>query len=390
MVGVLRVNPVGVVVHMAFVVANVLPGFASIEGYGSVSVDRINLVGVFGIGVQLTIILSAAVIVTHFFERSATVGGTVKTAFAVGSLEHHVNNVGIGRRNGNGHAAFVHGRNAVSKLFPGFAAVGSFVISRLRASCHSAELPSAVLFGPGINHIGVTRFKAHIGYAGVFRNVEHFFPGFATICCFVQAAVTTRAPGRTFGSHIHHVGVARVDKDFANVLRIFQPHVFPSFSIIGGFPYTVSITQRPLIIIFAGAGPNHVVVIGVHSQAPHRIGAIMVENGFKGGAVIVGAPNAARSSRHKKAAVVVRVNSKIGNAPGSKSRTDTAPFQAAENRGFQCALCRSRGFFLFGFGCSRKAAKGDKSCQQNKQEFSRKMIIHIITILNLVNDLFSG
>jgi hypothetical protein len=139
-----------------------------------------------------------------------------------------------------------------------------------------------------------------------------------------------------------------VNGDHPDLARFFQPHIFPGLAAVGSFIDAISIAQCTLMVIFACAGPDNVVVPGIHRKAADRICAIIVEDRFERIAVIGSFPDVAAGDTHEIFVMIVRIYGKVGNTARGKGRPDTAEFQPANIAGFN-GICDDRIFLFFFF-----------------------------------------
>src|SRR5207249_880735 len=81
---------------------------------------------------------------------------------------------------------------------------------------------AVALVGRRIDDAGIERVELHVAGAGPVVDVEHLLPRLAAVARAIDAAVAARRPQRALRGHEHHVGVARIDRDLADVLRALQ------------------------------------------------------------------------------------------------------------------------------------------------------------------------
>ena len=189
---------------------------------------------------------------------------------------------------------------------------------------------ATTLLGSSEHDIRISRVEQHVIHPRIFTDIQNLFPGLAAIFRAVKPAVAARAPDGAFGCNEYQVGIARVNCDHADLTGFFQSHVFPGFAPVGGFIDPISVAECTLVVIFAGAGPDYVVVSRVHCQASDRIRSILVEDGLERIAVIGSFPDVSAGNSHEIFVMVVGIYGKVGNAARGKSRPDAAQFQAAD------------------------------------------------------------
>ncbi len=228
-VGVVGVDPQGVVVDVLLLLPDPVEGLAAVEGDLEEGVHAVDPVDVVGVGEDLVVVLRAAGdVVRHLRPALAAIRGAEEPALVALRLDHRVEDVGVGGRDVHADLAHVDLGQALGELAPGGAGVGGLVDRRLRAAVDQGPDVAAALVGRRVEHVGVARVHVDLVDAGVVRDVEHAFPGGAAVGGLVDAAVSTRVPQRALRRHVDDVGIPWVDHDHADVLALAETDVLTS------------------------------------------------------------------------------------------------------------------------------------------------------------------
>ena len=118
-------------------------------------------------------------------------------------------------------------------------------------------------------------------------------PGLAAVGGLVQAALAAALPERARGRDVHDVGIARVHHDARDVLGELEAHVAEGASAVFALIDAVAVGDAALVVVLAGADPDDGGVLGVDGDPADGVGAVVVEDGRPGGAVVGGRPDAA-------------------------------------------------------------------------------------------------
>src|SRR5262249_53482527 len=153
---------------------------------------------------------------------------------------------------------------------------------------------------------------------------QHLLPGLAAVGGFVQPAVAAGVPERALGGDVDHVGVARVDDDAADVLRVLQADVAPGLAAVVGAVDAVAVGDAALAVVLRGADPDDVGVLRVEGDGADGVRALVIEDGDPGGAGVAGLPDAARSGRDVIVAGVLRIDREGDDAAGGERGADRA------------------------------------------------------------------
>ena len=126
--------------------------------------------------------------------------------------------------------------------------------------------------------VGIIRIHDHFTYPGFGVDVEDFFPGFASICCFVHSPVFLFSPRRTDCTDKNSVGIIRVNDDAVNGTGFFQSHQLPGFSCIEGSVHAITHIEGVSWISFSGSYPDDIWVFLIDGNSADRVHAFLIKN----------------------------------------------------------------------------------------------------------------
>ena len=330
-VGVVRIDPQGVVVDVLVALTHLAKVLTPILGHHHPGIHRINPFRIPGVAEQFLVVLRAAADVTAaLFPALSAIGRAEETPELFLSFDDGVYNVGIGRRDRHPDAPHLAGGQAGLQLAPGGAGVARFVDCRARAAVDQGPDMTAALVGRGIKHVGIAGIEMHLTDAGVLVDVENALPAFSSIGAFVKPPFPAIRPQRPLRGHVDHRRIARVDPDHADVFGGLQAHVLPGLAAVERAVDAVAVAHAALAVILPGADPHHLGIGGIKRNAANRIGALTVEDRFPGGAGIDGFPYPAGSDGGVIAVRLLRIYCKITDPPGGDCRADPAERQPAK------------------------------------------------------------
>src|SRR5262249_36530614 len=162
---------------------------------------------------------------------------------ALGRLDDGVDDVGVGRSDGQTDPTQFHVGEAGRDLRPGLAGVGAAVEGALGTAVDEGPDVTAALVGGGEEDVGVA---AGAGDAGVVVDVQDALPVLAAVAALVQATVAAAVPQRALGGDVDGVRVARVDEDLADVLGAFEAQLLPGFAAIGRAINAIAVADAAL------------------------------------------------------------------------------------------------------------------------------------------------
>ena len=316
-----------------------LPGRPAVGAAGDGHLDVPDGVGSVRIDKDLAVVLRvAACVIAHPIPARAAVVRPEEAA--VISLRHDegVDTFGIPLVDAEGDAPLVDRGQPLFDTFPGCPGVGGLEDASLGATADGLPHGTPALVGSGINNIGVRRMKDRVGDAGVIGDVQDSSPALTAVRRLVETSVSAAVPQRPRGRYIHHIGVAWIDEDALDLLRVPQPNPLPGGAGIRRLVDTVTVGGAAIVGVFARAEPNDVRVSWIDDHAAEGIRRILVEDRCPGITAVHRLPQAPRPYRQVPDVVVARIDLQIGDPAGCQARADTTEFEPLENLGAELAV----------------------------------------------------
>src|SRR5262249_33237923 len=146
----------------------------------------------------------------------------------------------------------------------------------------------------------------------------------------VEAALAARGPERSLGRSVHHVRVARVDQDLAEVLGFLEPHALPRLAGVSGLVNAVAEVRAALARILARPEPDDARVLRVDDNAAERERPAVVEDRRKRRSAVGGFPQSPECRGDIPGIRRLRIDRDVLYA----ARLDSGP-DAAERESFQ-------------------------------------------------------
>src|SRR5260370_12020335 len=166
--------------------------------------------------------------------------------------------------------------------------------------------------------------------ARVFADGQHSVPRFAAIGGLVETASAGGRPERSLRGDVDDVGVARIDDDLRDVLRLFQPDVFPALPAVDRFVDAVTHRDRALAVVLARSNPDYERVVRVDGHAADRERLLIIEDRREAGAGVRRLPDAASRGRDIPDPRVARIDGQIDDAAGRECRSEGTQLKACE------------------------------------------------------------
>ena len=157
----------------------------------------------------------------------------------------------------------------------------------------------------------------------------------AAVSGFVDAAIASARKEGALRGYEDGVRIARVDYDFRDVLGVGEADVLPGGAGIGALVNAVAIADGALRLVFAGAEPDDVGVLGVDGDAAEGVGTALIEDGLKGDAAVGGLPKAAGGGGDVPGVAILGIDGDIGDTAGALDAADVADFEGLEHVGGQ-------------------------------------------------------
>ena len=136
----------------------------------------------------------------------------------------------------------------------------------------------------------------------------------------------------TRSGHINDIRIVGVDQDPGDGEGLFQSHMGPGFTSVGGFPYSATRIGRTKDVGFSGANPYDVRVGRRDGQVANGGGALVFENRIEGNSLIDTFPDSTGCRGYPNGIVLTfGANSfHIGATAADVGRTDELPVQVTE------------------------------------------------------------
>ena len=227
-VGVLRIDPQGVVVHVNPTI-DVTRRLAAVIGLAQLVGREEHLAVVHGRDrdqreverpdVESVVVADLGPVIPHVARLPE---------HALPRLDQRIHVRGVARADAEGDPAVGAVGQALLELRPGHAAVGRAVDATPRPAAD--ELPGVPLHLPHRReqHLGIPRLHDEIGAPGGVVHEQHLLPGLAAVAGAIHAAVGTRSPGVAYRRDEHDVGVRGVDDDARDLPHVGEPREFPA------------------------------------------------------------------------------------------------------------------------------------------------------------------
>src|SRR5205814_4817 len=173
----------------------------------------VRAVHVHGIGVDVTVVQRAGVVVGAPLPRDAVVGGAEDATLAVRGFDVRVEHVRVDGRDRDSDASELFVGQARYYFLPGFAAIGAAMDRALRTAVDHGEKLAAALIRGRDDDVGIARIDHDVADASVLRNLQHLAPRLAAIGRLVESPIPAWRPERSLCGDIHGIVVLRIDDD---------------------------------------------------------------------------------------------------------------------------------------------------------------------------------
>ena len=262
-------------------------------------------------------------------------------AAVVGAVEPHSRADGVdggvdarapaAGRHGEADATHRLGGEAVAgEVRPGPAAVRRLVDAAPRADVGGevgepgvvADLP-----GRGVDGVGRGRIGGEVGGAAVGVHEQDVLPAPAAVRAAEDAALRVGAEEVPLGGGEHHVGVAGIDPQAADVAAGGEPARLPGPAAVARAIDAVASGDVPAGGDLAGAHVEDGGIAGSHRQGADGGGRLVLEQRIPGAPGVGGLPDAAVGRAEVEGVRLPRDSSGAG-APPAAQRADETPAQA--------------------------------------------------------------
>ena len=155
--------------------------------------------------------------IAHFLPGSPPVGTPVEPCVIRIALDDCINYIGIYRGNGHPYASLVARRQTAAHFIPGLAGIYRFIQCSFGTASDFGEHMPASLFRRCVHNIRIPRINQDIVYTCILADLEYFLPVLSAIGRFIQSAVPSGPPYRTFRSHKNDIGIPRIYDDLPDL-----------------------------------------------------------------------------------------------------------------------------------------------------------------------------
>ena len=331
MIGIVGIDPYHVIVNMVIGLVHLVQRLPAIIRLAQECVHHINPVHVLWVGEDLRVVHSDRVQLISSFPGRAPVLRAKDSTLSIRRFNGRVHRIRINRRHRHSNPSHVLGRQSGFQFVPGRACVGRLVNRALRSAINHREHVPPSLVRRRIKNVGIRRIEIDIRHARVLADRQNGFPGFSAVGRLIEPAVSPRPPKRTFSRDIHHLAVARINHDLANVFRFLQPQIFPALAAVVRPVNSVAVRNAALAVAFSRPHPHHGRIVRIERDPPDRIRSFVVENRSPGGAVVHRLPYSTRCHADIVLSVMVRIHSQRHHSPRSRRRPDQTKLQARKS-----------------------------------------------------------
>src|SRR5207248_6765343 len=150
----------------------------------------------------------------------------------------------------------------------------------------------------------------------------------------VEAAIRAVAPQLSGGAGVDGVGVARIDDDARDPLRLREPHVLPALAAVDGLVDAVADGDGIARPRFARSHPDDLRILRIDLHLADRLHRLLVEDGLEGGAAVLALPDPAARRSHEQQGLSPDVSPVDGGyAAAHRRRPDVAGVQSGDDAG---------------------------------------------------------
>src|ERR1035437_5025535 len=194
-----------------------------------------------------------------------------------------------------------HRRQPVGQRLPRAAPVGALE-EPARGAAEAAVLPRSILMGPerGVHDVRIVRREHDIGAAGVLILEQHILETLASVRRAEDPALGVGAVRMAERRHEEAIGIAGVDRDARDLLRVAETEVRPRPSGVRGLVHPVARRKVGAVQPLARSHIDDVRVRGRDLDCADRARRLFVEYRLPHAAIVGGLPDAAIHHAHVK------------------------------------------------------------------------------------------
>ena len=183
----------------------------------------------------------------------------------------------------------------------------------------------------GVHNVGIHRIDNHIDGGGGIGNVQHSFPGIATIQCAVNSALGIFPKQQSRSCHKNILSILRIDGNACNIIGMLQPQILPGEATIGGAKQSVSRVTVAAGISLSRTHINRVGSVGINCQCSDGKRLVKIEHRCPFHTAIAAYPHTPIGCSNPDTVRLAGMDSNTGNAPSDvcwASRCPVHCFQA--------------------------------------------------------------
>ena len=241
------------------------------------------------------------------------------------------NAVSIYRRDAKPYLAHIGLGKAVDEVCPVVPAIGRFVNAAARTEFidipwHTVHLPHR-----SVDDFGIIGIGSKVGCASLVVYEKNLLPSLAPVLGTENAALFVRSVRVADRGDINQIRVLGIDQDLADLTRIAQADVLPSFARIGRFVDTIAVRNVRAQARFTHSNVNYVRVgFGNRDRTNGTGGEVMIRDVRPSDPGIGCFPYTAAGCPHVIHHTIIDEPG-YGRYPPAAIRTDRAPLQRPES-----------------------------------------------------------
>ena len=147
--------------------------------------------------------------------------------------------------------------------------------------------------------------------SSIFTYIQNSIPSCSAVFGKVKTSVSTFFPQRAISCNKYSIRISWIYFYHSNMLGVFESYIFKRVPSVRRFVYSISISNRTLVIVFACSYPNYIVIVWVNCNTTDGVGPLIIKNGLKRCSCINCFPYTARGSCHIPSTFPSRINSNI-------------------------------------------------------------------------------
>ena len=159
---------------------------------------------------------------------------------------------------------------ASGQLGPGSSGVGGLPDSAVGPTAVEAEAGPPALVGGRVEHLVVARVHDEVSAARIGPGIEHPAPRNPAVGRLKYPALAAGSPQVTEGRDVDDLMVVGVDHDSRHLPSVAESHVLPTRAAVGRFVDPVAPGAALPVVVFAGADPNQIRIVGWNRDVADR------------------------------------------------------------------------------------------------------------------------